>query len=208
MKLLFSILFAAVSCLCSAQALISKQKFQTSLEELNLKFKAPKGYTYLDEPDSLFSTTKGEAFLPAMGYKIISRNAKLLLGVALINEKPKGLTKHYTYSESNQLMLIGNLLGLSPAMRTGDLDTIRKNLEGSGVVFFDELILKKYNATYGGIAKLILHKPYRNFYKNLKILFFYKKGYGEVYQFYFYNSDADLSLAVKETSDILKFMAR
>jgi hypothetical protein len=108
------------------------------------------------------------------------------------------------YDENNQLIVIRYLIGLppTPEERVGKFDM---NLDTNKVKFFNKDELKKYGATYGGIAEIPMDKAYWKEYWKLRILFFFKKGKGEVYQYYFYNDGAPVDQVVSDTRYTITF---
>lgn len=185
-----------------------------SLKNMDLKFENPRGFEQLILPHPGFLSIKGEnELIGSIDYTlkpIGSDKYHIALGFYDSDTSRSGrvTSRFYEYYDNNQLKIIKsiadvpytkeNINGTFPNLDKEDIDT-------SKIRFFDAARLKKYKADYGGIANVILEKPYLEKYWKIKVLFFYKKGEGEVYQYYFYNDGVPIDKIIKQTEYMLTF---
>lgn len=175
-------------------------------KRMNFDFKQPNGFNEYSRADSLFWPGKGSTFLNAVSYKIKS-NDDVVVALSFFDLDPTnviGKPPAHNYDDNNQLIGIRYLIGIPPTEqeRSGKFNM---DLDTNKVRFFKERELKKYGATYGGIANIPLDKPYYKEYWKMKILFFFKEGKGEVYQYYFYNEGAPIDKVVSRTKNMIQF---
>lgn len=176
-------------------------------KRMNFVFKQPIGFNEYSRADTVFWPGKGSSLLNAISYKIKSINADVVVALSFYDLDPTniiGKPPTYNYDDNNQLIGIRYLIGIPPTEqeRSGKFDM---DLDTNKVRFFKEGELNKYGATYGGIANNPLDKPYYKQYWKLKILFFFKKGTGEVYQYYFYNDGAPIDNVISKTKNMIQF---
>lgn len=207
MRLLVSLIFLIATQLSFGQNRSAKDRLISRAKKMDLTLNLPDGFEEINGPDSLFSTTSGETYLPAMSYKLQSIRRNVLLGFSLYDERQKGFigTPNYTYYPYNQLLVLRSLLGESPISDNVSIKTLNMAFDTTKVKFFNDDLLEVYHATYGGVADIPLHRPYRGLYKRLKVLFLYKLGYGETYQFYFYNDKREVEAVLNKTLSVITF---
>ncbi|WP_457287514.1 hypothetical protein [Pedobacter sp. UYP24] len=174
---------------------------------MNLTFKKPRGFQEVSRADTVFWPGKGSTFLNSIDYKIKPDKADIIVAISffdLDSTNVIGKPPARDYDDYNQMIGIRYLIGLppSPEERKGIFNT---DLDTSKVKFFNAEELKKYGATSGGIAEVPMDKAYWKEYWKLRILFFFKKGEGEVYQYYFYNDGAPIDQTVRETRYMIGF---
>jgi hypothetical protein len=176
-------------------------------KRMGLEYNQPSDFQEVERADTVFWPGKGSTFLNAIAYKIKPGNADIIIALSFYNLNKTGLVGPVVkmkYDDNNQLIGIRYLIGLppTPEERAGKFDM---NLDTSKVKFFNDEELKKYGATYGGIAEIPMDKAYWQEYWKLRILFFFKKGKGQVYQYYFYNEGDPIDKTVNDSRYILKF---
>lgn len=179
-------------------------------KRMGLEYNQPSSFQEFELADSLFWRAKGGAFLNSIVYKIKPENADVVIGLSFYDLDKTGWVGpgvNMKYDDNNQLIGIRYLIGLppTPEERAGKFDM---DLDTNKIKFFPDEELKKYGATYGGIAEIPMDKAYWKDYRKLRILFFFKKGKGEVYQYYFYNEGGPIDKTVNDSRYILKFMER
>jgi len=176
-------------------------------KRMSFDFKQPIGFKEFNRADTVFWPGKGSTFLNAISYKIKSSNADVIVALSfydLDSTNVFGASPAHNYDNNNQLIGIRYLIGIPPTPEERS-DKFDMDLDTNKVRFFNEAELNRYGATYGGIANIPLDKAYYKQYWKMKILFFFKKGKGEVYQYYFYNEGAPIEQIVLETKSMIKF---
>gem|GEM_PF-2118804 len=182
------------------------------LKRMDLNFKSPKDFEQLILPHPIFLPTKNKhQLIGGLDYKlkpIGSDKYHIALGFYDSDTSGKTLTRFYEYDDHNQLKVIMSLAGV-PYTYENVPDPFqnfdKEDIDTNKIRFFDTARLKKYNADYGGIANVGLEKPYLDKYWKIKVLFFYKQGEGEVYQYYFYNEGVPIDKIIKQTEHMLNF---
>ncbi|MGV8880331.1 MAG: hypothetical protein ACOH2A_15025 [Sphingobacteriaceae bacterium] len=202
----FLILFLFITIACSGQ-LKPIEKVSYHSKRMNFDFKQPLGFQEMSRADTVFWPGKGSAFLNAISYKIKPNNADVVVALSFFDVYKSNVVsaaRTRNYDRNNQLIGIRYLIGIPPSQeeRVGKFNML---VDTSKVKFFDKAELKKYGATYGGIANIPMDKAYYKQYWKLKILFFFKEGAGEVYQYYFYNEGAPIEQTVRDTKYMVKF---
>lgn len=201
-----TILLTFVIQICSAQ----KSKLGDSnyyIKRMGINYYSPSKFKEVIRPDTmLFKPTRRE-FITSICYTFKPENADVILALSFYDLDETGWRGEgpaHNYNDNNQMVRVSYLIELPPTSeeREGKFDM---NLDTNKVRFFNEDELKKYGATYGGIANIPMTRLYMNHYRMLRLLFFFKKGKGEVYQYYFYNDSADLNKAMHDSKYMLTF---
>ncbi len=205
--LAITVLLLLKAGMCSAQKLTPIEMINHYTKRMGIQYHPPSGFREVTRADTVFWPGKGSSFLNNISYKIKPDNADVILAISFYDLDKTGWVGpgvNMKYDDNNQLIGIRYLIGMPPSAeeRAGEFDM---DLDTNKVKFFNEDELRKYGATYGGVAEIPMDKAYWKEYWKLRILFFYKKGKGEVYQYYFYNDGAPIDKTIRDSRYILTF---
>jgi hypothetical protein len=204
--LLITISLSLILQICSAQ----KSKIGALnhfTKRMGISYDVPPRFQEVIRPDTmLFKPTKRE-YITSISYTLRPKDADVILALSFYDLDETGWIGQgpaHNYNDNNQMTRVRYLIGLPPTSEEKK-GTFEMNLDTNKVRFFNETELKKYGATYGGIANIPMDKLYMNHYKMLRLLFFFKKGKGEVYQYYFYNDSILLDKTMRNSKYMLTF---
>jgi len=197
--LFITLLLTLTFQICSAQKEAIKDPKRT-----DLIYHLPSGFKEVVRPDTLFW---GSAIIVSIDYKIKPTDADIFLAMRFYDLDGAGYTQQgptLNYNNINRITKLRINLGL-PKTSKDDRNTIEINLDTNKITFFNQTELKKYGATYGGVVDIPMDRPYWKQYKMLRLVFFFNKGEGQVYQYYFYNDNALIDKAMRDSKYILTF---
>jgi len=194
-----TLLLTLILQICSAQKVPIKDRKRT-----DLIYHLPSGFKEVVGPDTVFW---GKEIITRIDYKIKPRNTDIFLAMCFYDLDGAGWTQQgptLDYNNMDRMTRLRLSIGL-PSTSKEEKKTIEINLDTNKITFFNQTELKKYGATYGGVVDIPMDRPYWKQYKMLRLVFFFNKGEGQVYQYYFYNDSALLDKIMDDSKYILTF---